>query len=214
MPRIDDYKHAFEIAREEIAGMDPERVAERSGARFGTRPDGTIALTLDFLGKEVRIPWLGLQAYVEGTEAELPLQQEILLLHYLRGVGDTQPREEWISYQEIPDGRFYLDAFLRRAKIPMVQTFGERPGDLLRTAAALYKATPLDQGDHGVLVQALPQVPVGLVLWEGDDEFPPEGNLLFDRSIVEIFSAEDIAWLSGMIVYPMIGMAQTLSRRP
>jgi hypothetical protein len=44
-------------------------------------------------------------------------------------------------------------------------------------------------------------------LWKGDEEFPPEGNILFDRSIIGVLSAEDVAWLSGMVVYPMIGRA-------
>jgi hypothetical protein len=47
-----------------------------------------------------------------------------------------------------------------------------------------------------------------LIIWKGDDEFPPEGNILFDRNILQILSAEDIAWLSGMVVYPLIGMTR------
>jgi len=30
-------------------------------------------------------------------------------------------RYQWIAYQEVSDGKFYLDAFVRRAKNPMVQ---------------------------------------------------------------------------------------------
>ena len=59
-----------------------------------------------------------------------------------------------------------------------------------------------------MVVTALPLVPLALILWKGDDEFPPEGNILFDRSITSIFSAEDVAWLSGMVVYPLAGMAR------
>jgi len=51
-------------------------------------------------------------------------------------------------------------------------------------------------------------VPVALILWKGDDEFPPEGTILFDRNISHILSAEDIAWLAGMIIYPLLGMAR------
>jgi hypothetical protein len=49
---------------------------------------------------------------------------------------------------------------------------------------------------------------VALIIWKGDEEFPPEGNILFDRNILKMLSAEDIAWLSGMIVYPLMGMAK------
>ncbi|MBW1912080.1 MAG: DUF3786 domain-containing protein, partial [Deltaproteobacteria bacterium] len=57
---------------------------------------------------------------------------------------------------------------------------------------------------------ALPLAPLALVLWKGDDEFPPEGNILFDKNISKILSAEDMAWLAGMAVYPLIGMAHSV----
>ncbi|HEX9910134.1 MAG TPA: DUF3786 domain-containing protein, partial [Desulfatiglandales bacterium] len=136
---------------------------------------------------------------------------QVLYLHYLYGAWSSSGARatgEWISFQEIPDGRFYMDAFQRRAKNPMVMSFGERPELLLKVATEMYGAAPFNQGDVSVVVRALPLVPVALILWKGDEEFPPEGNILFDRSIVGILSAEDIAWLSGMVVYPLIGKAK------
>ena len=84
-----------------------------------------------------------------------------------------------------------------------MKIFGDKPQTLVQTAAAAYKAAPGDQGDFSVVVPALPLIPVALVLWKGDDEFPPDGNILFDRSIKTLLSAEDVAWLAGMIVYPL-----------
>ncbi|MEE8541956.1 MAG: DUF3786 domain-containing protein, partial [Desulfobacterales bacterium] len=49
-----------------------------------------------------------------------------------------------------------------------------------------------------------PRVPVQLIVWEGDDEFPAAANILFDQTVGAILSPEDIAWLAGMIVYRMI----------
>ena len=102
---------------------------------------------------------------------------------------------------------YHLDAFMRRAKVPLVQGFGNAPERLVELAGKAYGATPLDHGDVSVRVQALPKAPVALILWRGDDEFPPEGNILFDQGIIDILSAEDIAWLAGMVVYPLLGMA-------
>ena len=101
-----------------------------------------------------------------------------------------------------------MDAFQRRAKLPLIQTFGGDPELLIRLANELLGADPSDQGDYSVIVQALPWVPIALILWRGDDEFPPEGNILFDRSITRFLSAEDIAWLAGMVIYPLIGVAK------
>jgi hypothetical protein len=54
----------------------------------------------------------------------------------------------------------------------------------------------------------LPQVPLRLILWAGDDEFAPEANILFDDTAGEILSPEDAAWLAGMLVYRMMALAR------
>ena len=64
-----------------------------------------------------------------------------------------------------------------------------------------------EEGDVCICFQAFPKIPVCLILWAGDDEFPPDGNVLFDASIARYLMAEDVAVLAGMVVYPLIGMA-------
>ncbi len=46
-----------------------------------------------------------------------------------------------------------------------------------------------------------------LILWEGDDEFPPEANIIFNDTIGEVLSPEDVAWMAGMLVYRLIALA-------
>lgn len=208
MAREEDYKRAVELAKGELADANPKRIADRSGARFRMDDTGEVSMVLRFLGKEIQISWPGLDIGVEGTREDIPIQQQIIILHYLKGAMEAKPVHHWIAYQEVPDGKFYLDAFHRRAKNPMIQSFGENPDLLVRLATEVYDAKPSDMGDRSVVVSALPNVPVALVLWRGDDEFPPEGNILFDGSVTDIFSAEDIAWLAGMIIYPLMGMAR------
>lgn len=208
MARIDDYKKALELAKSRLAGKDPRMIAEASGTELKTDSEGAAFLSLPFLGKELSLSLPGLE-FSSRDSQEIPIQQQVLLLHYLSGAENSRIQNEWIAYQEVPDGKFYLDAFLRRAKNPMVDVFGEDPELLVRLALSAYGAEPSDMGDASVVVRALPLVPVVLILWKGDDEFPPEGNILFDRGISRILSAEDIAWLAGMIVYPLIGMAKS-----
>ena len=210
MPRIDDYKQALNLAAGQLKDKDPEVLASLSGAVTGRDKESRKTLVLNALNQKVSITWPDLTFVSEKPEEEIPIQQQILYLHYLCGAWSSKGAKatgEWISFQEIPDGRFYMDAFQRRAKNPMVMTFGEKPDLLLKVATELYGAVPFNQGDVSVVVRALPLVPVALILWKGDEEFPPEGNVLFDRSIIGVLSAEDVAWLSGMVVYPMIGRA-------
>lgn len=211
MPRIDDYRQAREISRKELSQEDPDAISRFSSAVLRKDDDGKRVLTLTFLNRALLITFPDMEISYKGGGEEVPIQQQVLLLHYLNGAvssGGASPTGEWISFQDVPDGRFYMDAFLKRAKDPLLKIFGNHPERLPELTAEAYGASPLVYGDFSVVVKALPLIPVALVLWKGDEEFPPEGNILFDRNISGIFSAEDIAWLAGMIVYPLIGMAR------
>lgn len=208
MARIDDYKKAVELGKHELCNKNPKVVAEHSGADLETDSQGNTLLTLHFLGKRVTITWPECEFSFVGSDDQVPIQKQVLILHYLNSVTESRVLDKWIAYQEVPDGKFYLDAFQRRAKNTLVQAFGDQPELLLKLATEAYGARPSDQGDVSVVIKAFPKVPVALIMWRGDDEFPPEGNILFDRSISDILSAEDIAWLAGMIVYPLMGMAK------
>jgi hypothetical protein len=211
MPRIDDYKQALELVKPRLSQIDPKRAADVIGAEFRTDEAGRRSIRMEFLGNKVLIHWPVLNPALEATGAPLPIQQQILLLHYLEAAVSRpglKPRGQWVSYQEVPDGRFYLDAFTRRAKIPLIEAFGKQPDQLIPLAKTLYGAIPSDQGDVSVLITAIPMIPVVLIMWRGDEEFPPDGNILFDRTVSDFLSAEDIAWLAGMIVYPLIGMVK------
>lgn len=213
MPRIDDYNQALDLGIKTLLETDPEFIAGLSGSEFYTQSQENQYLSLIFLNKTIHITWPDMSFTLPDTKAEIPIQQKILILHYLNGTRTgTKLSGEWIGFQEIPDGRFYLDAFSKRAKIPLINGFGNQPEKLRELAAMVYAAEPFDHGDQSVLIRAFPRVPLALIIWKGDDEFPPDGNILFDRSISNILSAEDVAWLSGMVVYPLVGMLKAETR--
>jgi len=75
-------------------------------------------------------------------------------------------------------------------------------------AQELFAAQIASMGDVSVTIQAFPKVPITFIIWRGDEEFPPNGTILFDSSIKDnLLSAEDISELVSMIVYPLIAKA-------
>ena len=210
MARIDDFIQARALSRNELSKKEPGLIAGLSGGLIDKDSEGVRAILLNFLNRNLTITWPDLEISYEDSSEEVSIQQQVLILHYLNGAclsNGAPATGEWISFQDVPDGRFYMGAFIKRAKDPLLRTFGMNAKLMIESASRLYGATQLDHGDYSVMVKALPLVPVALVLWEGDDEFPPEGNILFDKNISLILSAEDIAWLAGMVVYPLMGMA-------
>ncbi len=205
MPRIDDYKNALEIAGEEFKRKDPGLMALNSGASFLPASKGG-SLQLPFLNRQITIPWPDGEMIAPEGFKELSLQEQGLIMHYLLKAQGAPLTKDWITFREIPSGEFYYSAFVTRAKEPLVKTFGHRP-ELLVELGTRMGGTRGEEGDVSLCFQAFPMVPVCLILWTGDEEFPPDGNFLFDASISQYLSAEDIAVLSGLVVYPLIGMA-------
>lgn len=55
-----------------------------------------------------------------------------------------------------------------------------------------------DTGDASFLIQVFPRLPMQYVLWEGDEEFSPTVQVLFDSSVDHYLSLEDIVVLGQM----------------
>ena len=203
MARIDDYASAKDLAVEKLKQENFETLLKRSGFDAA----GPNVFRVPFLGKAYRISYPEFD-FAQDSEApgEIPLQEQVLLLHYL--LAPMVPRKEtWITYREIPDASFYFPAFVKRAADPLKKVFGEDARPFARAAKAL-SGVPIDAGDEAAQFQVLPRIGIQIILWEGDDEFPPEANILFAENIGELLSPEDIAMLSGMLAYRLMGAAE------
>lgn len=206
MARIDDYKTALEIVKKELSNRNPLHFCRLSDAQFIEKEGGSALIKLKFLNRIINITWPDFSFYQDSDE-EVRIKEKILILHYLNGSKIEKITGEWITYQDIPSGRFYLDAFNRRVKYPLINAFGDKPDKLPLLAKELFEADTSSIGDTSVLIQAFPKIPVTLVIWKGDDEFSSDGTILFDNSIQNILSAEDISELTSQIVYPLIAKA-------
>lgn len=72
----------------------------------------------------------------------------------------------------------------------------DRPAFLER--AALLGGVPAEYGDASAVLHPVPRVPLTMILWLGDDEFPPRADLLFDSSC-ELQLPLDVLWSAAML---------------
>lgn len=210
MPRIDDYREALKIAKEKILGEDIRELAGKAGGEIEERGDVKLIKFL-FFQDLCQIRLEKGEVSIESSEKEVSLTDQVLIAHYFLGASNEPETGEWITFRDIPDGHFYYDAFLRRARDPFLKTFGEKP-DLYKRVAPMIGGIPVEGvGDVAFDFRVLPKITVRIVLWKGDEEFPPEANILFDRNIQLFLPVEDIAYLSGGVVYRMMGIARAFA---
>jgi hypothetical protein len=204
MPRIDDYIAARKMAIEKLATESFETICERAG--FDSE-DGE-SLRVPFLNRDYAIHYPDFEFNDQNDpDREIPIQEQILILHYMMAPKSSLVRGPWVSYREIPGASFYFSAFIKRAIDPLKNVFGHNPENLTK-AANFLGGIPIEPGDVGFEFLLFPNVPLQLILYVGDEEFPAEANILFDHSVGEILSPEDIAWLAGMLVYRLIALSK------
>ncbi len=210
MARIDDYKESFRLASEELKKVNPHRVAKLSGATIDVNDEGHPQIKLPFFNRE-HVLTIGEEVDIvcPKDSKEIPLPEKIVIAHYLLKADGSKLTGNLVNFRQIPDGHFYYSAFQKRATDPLRLTFGSNPKSLLECGVEL-GATPSKYGDYSIRVSVLPRIPLTLVVWKGDDEFPPEASILFDDTIINYLPIEDIAVISGMTVYKLMGIKRKL----
>jgi hypothetical protein len=204
MARIDDYKTARQLAIEKLATESFDMIMQRTG--FESVADDQFRVP--FLNRIYRIcfPELTFEDETD-SQKEVPIQEQILILHYMLSSTPAPLTDNWISYREISGASFYYSSFVRRAIDPLKKVFGQNIDGFLRAGDILGGKT-IDTGDAGYEFRLFPNISLRLILWAGDEEFPAEAGIVFDENIGSMLSPEDIAWLAGMLVYRLIALSR------
>ena len=204
MPRIDDYKTARQLAIEKLVTESFDTIMQRTGFESVAGDQ----FRVPFLNRVYRIGFPELKFEDEtDSQKEVPIQEQILILHYMLSAAPSALTDNWLSYREIPGASFYYSSFVRRAIDPLKKVFGPNIDDFIR-AGDLLGGKIIDTGDAGYEFRLFPNIAVRLILWAGDAEFPAEANMVFDENSGRMLSPEDIAWLAGMLVYRLIALSK------
>jgi hypothetical protein len=191
---------SYKLAREQLAKIsDIQEQCRKSGAQY-IKPN---EIVINYLNQPYHITLPDVETSLENSNVEVPLKDKILILHYFVGAKGTPPAGKLITYKQLVGGVSYFPAFSQRAIAPLVNHFGKNP-ELLIKAAAKMGSYGGDYGDVSVTINAFAHVPITLVLWRGDEELAPNGNILFDANISDYLSTEDITVLCETIIWKLV----------
>jgi hypothetical protein len=195
------YGLAFKLAAEKLSNIkDLEKQCLKSGSECQISGIER-SISLKYLNRiyRVKLP----EIIVSSGKEPVELRDKILILHYLTIAKGTPLAENLITYQELEEGAAYYPSFFKRTIKPLIDFFGPYPEKLKQYSAEL-GSHYVKYGDFAVTIPAFRYIPITLVLWKGDDEFPPNGNILFDSTILDYLSVEDVNILSQTIVWKLV----------
>jgi len=198
-----DLGPAYKLACEQVDEIeDIEQLCLKSGARYLViGPHKEIAI--EYLNQLYRITMPNIEISLMDSQEEASIRDKVLILHYLLSAKGTPIANKLIAFKELSGGGNYFRTFSKRAIEPLVEHFGEQPHMLIDTAGKLDGHTAA-YGDVAVTVNAFNRVPVTIILWQGDEEFPAQGDILFDAAISDYLSTYDVTVLCESIIWKLI----------
>jgi hypothetical protein len=183
--------------RQQLSSKEPTTLAARSGTRLEQVPSQETGLVFHLLGEELK---LCLPEYEILSRTGHPPNEslQLLALYYFAMADGTPISGRWISFAELPDGRFYNPAFQSYTGAELARTFGtDLP--VLEQAASRLKGTAQPLGDRAYAFNALPRLPMLLIYWTGDEDFPPSCQLLFDACAPHYLPTDGCAILGSLL---------------
>jgi hypothetical protein len=124
---------------------------------------------------------------------------KIFILRYLMNAKGKEKTDQWVSFKEFPDGPLYYANFHKRCLQVFAQIGNERPDSLKAYMNAL-GGSPFGKGDLSWQFTVVPGVDIVWILWFGDDEFEAEAQILFEKSLIEVFNIKDLAILGDVLM--------------
>lgn len=172
---------ALKLAVEEFKKIDLKDIASRSGAIVAPE-----SIRVDYLNRRYCIRLPGVE-----WEGDVSPREKLLILHYLINSKGIPFSGKLVDFREFPGGNIYYPVFEARACRPFLKCFGNNQQLLLEAALAL-KGSKKELGDFSVNIPVFPRVNVVFIVYRGDEELAPTAKILFDSSVSEHLSTEDV----------------------
>ncbi len=102
-------------------------------------------------------------------------------LHYMARIEPITVTGELLKPSNIPGGIVFIQGTHVLPLDQVAQQYNDDSSGFLRRAQS-FGGAQVGYGDVACRLPVFPKLPLTVVLWFGDDEFPPKGELFFDTS--------------------------------
>ena len=124
------------------------------------------------------------------------------ILRYLIDAKDLPLSGEWVKPSNLAGGEIYVKGAHVLPLDRLAEEYGRSRQEFLACGETL-GGRQLDYGDAALDLSPLPRIPVAIVLWEEDDEFPATTTLLLDSSCSLQLPA-DLIWATALMTVKML----------
>jgi len=127
---------------------------------------------------------------------------DLSILWYLIGAQKIPLSGKLVKPSELEGGQIFVKG-THVLPLDAIAAKYNGKGDFLFQKSSLFGAKKLPMGDVAVEFRAFPKIPITIILWFGDEEFPPEAQLLLDSTCTSHIST-DVLWSVATVTCLML----------
>ncbi len=187
-----------------LSDLNPEDVSKRAVVPFYKQ---LYQYVLKSFGMDILV--LPLEKKIENntSNGEILLNKlgyfsKISILSYLNNAKDIPLAGKLEKPEDLSAGQIYLKGSHILPLDNIAQKYGDDINGFLIRGKEL-GGEQVGYGDASLRLSPFPRIPVTIILWKSDDEFPPRADLLFD-STCKLQLPEDIVWSMAMMSVMMM----------
>lgn len=194
-----DWLEGLQRAWEILSSISYEGIRHKSQAEFDKLAEHYILTLFNekiYISPKKRLIWGG-SKLANFILRELPHYSKVSILWYLIQSKDIPPSGNLISPREVDGGLIFTQGSHMLPLDKLIEKYANDTESFIKRGILL-GGEYLNYGDASVKLFPFPRVPVTLLLWKHDEEFPARADILFDSTCSEHLPT-DIIWSTAMM---------------
>ena len=202
---VGELEKAYEELISQVKRVDPLTIAEMTDGTY--KSDGIPRIEIPSLHS-----WFVLELLpyrVKSGHVELDtLPMKVLALQHVIAAGENEGTAvkvmgQWIDIRSVQHGAL-LGAHFSRSTNEILSKFFSLEIEECLARAFKWGGRPIELGDVSFLFHFFPRLPIALVHWQADEEFPAYSKILYDVSVSNYMPTHALTALTEFLIHRLV----------
>jgi hypothetical protein len=199
---VEELEKHHKALLERVKRIDPLTIAETTDAVF--KGDGIPRVVVPFLHSWYVLELLPYRIRAGHPEVDT-LPMKVLVLQHFIAAAENQGTAvrvmgEWIDCRSLRHGAV-MGAHFSKSTNELLGRFFSLSAEQRISRVMQWGGKPVELGDYGYIFKFFPRLPMALIHWEGDEEFPAYSKILYDISASNYMPTHGLAALTEFLIH-------------
>ena len=178
----------------QLLELDGRECARRADCQYIENPPYFV---IRFLNKDYRVEFNNKEIHSVEDSSKAGFSEQLCILTYLINSKNISVTGRLTKAESLPNGQFFFRGPHPLPTDKLSAAFGQKP-ELLLKIANMFNAKKCDFGDSSIRLDVLPRVPLTIVIWIADEEFPARASILFDETAAQQMPLDGL-WMATKV---------------